>query len=38
LKSGNCGKLHYDVVRRLTDEMSKLRFKILKYLELATDL
>jgi len=27
-KSGNCGKLHYDVVRRLTDEMSKLRFKI----------
>jgi E3 ubiquitin-protein ligase SIAH1 len=27
-KSGNCGKLHYDVVRRLRDEMSKLKFKI----------
>jgi len=28
LKSGNCGKLHYGVVSRLTDEMSKLKFKI----------
>jgi hypothetical protein len=30
-KSGNCGKLHYDVVRRLRDEkskLSKLKFKI----------
>ena len=27
-KSGSCGKLHYDVVRRLSDEMSKLKFKI----------
>ena len=27
-KSGNCGKLHYDVVSRLRDEMSKLKFKI----------
>jgi hypothetical protein len=27
-KSGNCGKLHYGVVSRLTDEMSKLKFKI----------
>jgi len=27
-KAGNCGKLHYDVVRRLRDEMSKLKFKI----------
>jgi hypothetical protein len=27
-KSGNCGKLHCDVVNCLRDEMSKLRFKI----------
>jgi len=27
-KSGNCGKLHYDVVSRLKDEMAKLKFKI----------
>ena len=27
-KSGICGKLHYGVVSRLTDEMSKLKFKI----------
>ena len=27
-KSGNCGKVHYDVVRRLRDEMSKVKFKI----------
>jgi len=27
-KSGNCGKLHYGVVSRLRDEMSKLKFKI----------
>jgi E3 ubiquitin-protein ligase SIAH1 len=26
--SGNCGKLHYDVVSRLRDKMSKLMFKI----------
>jgi E3 ubiquitin-protein ligase SIAH1 len=27
-QSGNCGKLHYGVVSRLANEMSKLRFKI----------
>jgi hypothetical protein len=27
-KAANCGKLHYDVVSRLRDEMSKLKFKI----------
>jgi hypothetical protein len=27
-KSGNCGKVHYDVVRRLRDESFKLKFKI----------
>jgi E3 ubiquitin-protein ligase SIAH1 len=27
-KTGNCVKLYYDVVSRLTDEMSKLKFKI----------
>ena len=27
-QAGNCGKLHYDVVSRLGDEMSKLKFKI----------
>jgi hypothetical protein len=26
--SGNCGKLHYDVVYRLRDEMGKIMFKI----------
>ena len=26
--SGKCGKLHYDVVRRLTDEQSNLKFKL----------
>jgi E3 ubiquitin-protein ligase SIAH1 len=26
--AGNCGKVHYDVVRRLRDEMSKVKFKI----------
>jgi hypothetical protein len=27
-RSGKCGKLHYDVVSRLTDEQSNLKFKL----------
>ena len=26
--SGCCGKLHYDMVRRLADRMSRLKYKI----------
>ena len=28
LKSGNCGKLHYDEVKRLTTQKAYIKFKL----------